>query len=93
MEVLSVIGYDESVEALGDSDEVHAARVALLLHVQVYPDRGEPMEGLNSLVAKTRSQPGMAALRLVYRVEGETILLYDLSRYDELAEGHTLRSS
>lgn len=91
--LVPVDGYTESVAALGDSAEVKAALALLLKYVQVFPDRGEPIPGLKALIAKNRTYPGYAPLRLVYRFEKEVVFLYDVSHYDELADDHFLRSS
>lgn len=85
-------GYEESVAALGDSDEVHAARRALLAWVAEHADRGQTVPGTSARVVRTRSQHGCSALRLIYRHEADTVYLYRLLPWDELGT-EPLRSS
>ncbi|HEY0143215.1 MAG TPA: hypothetical protein VGF48_20145 [Thermoanaerobaculia bacterium] len=93
MRFVAVSGYAEVVAELGDSDEVNAARLALLTFAQTYPDRGKLVPDTSVRVVKTRSHPGYAALRLFYRVEGEVLYLLELAPYDELDDDDFVRKS
>lgn len=94
MQFVEASGYAASVAALGDSEEVHAARRALLAWVETYPDRGELVARTRARILRSRSYPGYAALRLIYRcdLKEDTVYLYRLLPVDELRDA-SLRNS
>lgn len=84
--IVPVIGFEASVAALGSSVEVQDVVRALISRVERDPERARKLPGLEARVIKSRSFGTCPAIRLLYRVTADSIYLYEVAVYDELAE-------
>jgi hypothetical protein len=84
--IVTVPGFDLSVAGLGGSAEVREVVKALIARAERYPENAPRLPGLEARVVKSRSYGDYPALRLLYRVDEETIYLYEVASYDELSD-------
>lgn len=82
--LVAVAGFYDAVAALGDTPEVTLVVEALIARAHGRPEAAATIAGYSARVIKSQSYGDYPALRLVYRVQGETVYLYDIGPYDEL---------
>lgn len=84
--IVTAPGFDLSVAALGDTAEVRQIVKALIARAERQPENAPKLAGLEARVVKSRSYGTYPAIRMLYRVEGDTIYLYEVAFYDELTD-------
>jgi hypothetical protein len=88
-QVTALGAFYESLASLGDSEETVSVAKALVVRAGLQPERGELLRGLRVRVWKSRSFGPYPALRLFYWIDGNTVYLLSIERYDDFAEGES----
>lgn len=84
--LIAVAGFHDAVAALGDSAEVTLVVEALIARAHSHPEAAPMVPGFSARVIKSQGYGNYPALRLVYRLEGDVVYLYDIASYDPLEE-------